>query len=270
MRGEDHCNYSLPWRKKGSPPHARGRHADYVRTIPALRITPACAGKTYTNVHFHMGHPDHPRMRGEDRPESRGSAFEQGSPPHARGRLPNGNPSKESFRITPACAGKTRLRTVSSAGLRDHPRMRGEDVAAVREEVQKARITPACAGKTPTTLWRIVHVSDHPRMRGEDWWGAKQWHFLLGSPPHARGRLASDSSIENCTRITPACAGKTLSAGRVRLGHWDHPRMRGEDFLPMLTTAAKGGSPPHARGRRVFEVAGLLAARITPACAGKT
>ena len=71
-------------------------------------------------------------------------------------------------------------------------------------------------------------------------------------------------------RITPACAGKTM---RRRLGWrrlWDHPRMRGEDYLPVGDGVGDVGSPPHARGRHGCVFGFVVFFGITPACAGKT
>ena len=56
--------------------------------------------------------------------------------------------------------------------------------------------------------------------------------------------------MTNLQGITPACAGKTKEI-RVRDPHGV-------------------GSPPHARGRPLGDVAQRAYARITPACAGKT
>ena len=91
----------------------------------------------------------------------------------------------------------------------DHPRMRGEDEDTVLYRNMEAGspphargrllrgvlsdvgggITPACAGKTPPPPGQTSQEQDHPRMRGED---ASMFCIdaeLLGSPPHARGRL---------------------------------------------------------------------------------
>ena len=73
---------------------------------------------------------DHPRVRGEDSPCPSGPGTSAGSPPHARGRLDGGGVLCIRGGITPACAGKTSFARVSMAFSQDHPRMRGEDVAA--------------------------------------------------------------------------------------------------------------------------------------------
>ena len=66
-------------------------------------------------------------------------------------------------------------------------------------------------------------------MRGEDLAPALTTLSQSGSPPHARGRPASDCSAVARARITPACAGKTNTEEERMAECWDHPRMRGED-----------------------------------------
>ena len=107
-------------------------------------------------------------------------------------------------------------------------------------------------------------------MRGEDSRSFTALSILAGSPPHARGRLSTLIWKKATSRITPACAGKTLY--EISAIRWtaDHPRMRGEDKNEAVEAAKPEGSPPHARGRlydfeSFFEDTG-----ITPACAGKT
>ena len=50
----------------------------------------------------------------------------------------------------------------------------------------------------------------------------------------------------------------------------DHPRMRGEDRKSTAPHRRVPGSPPHARGRRLYAELGDSVKGITPACAGKT
>ena len=171
-------------------------------------------------------------MRGEDDFRPRDMAVEPGSPPHARGRPEMVVGGARRHRITPACAGKTPFRRKRRRFLADHPRMRGEDLELVREvpcipgspphargrhphvrEVggRPFRIAPACAGKTKELRLLPTPTSDHPRMRGEDPTGCPSTMWFPGSPPHARGRPARRSAKRNAARITPACAGKTLS-----------------------------------------------------------
>ena len=148
MRGEDPPLWGRFLAASGSPPHARGR-------------PPQQSAQPHNRA-------DHPRMRGEDGRSRPRWVRTSGSPPHARGRLRRVARHCDVNGITPACAGKTRVRSPSSADRRDHPRMRGEDVDAVpifaehggspphargrpdlvRNLVYERGITPACAGKT--------------------------------------------------------------------------------------------------------------------------
>ena len=68
------------------------------------------------------------------------------------------------------------------------PHARGRLLAVV-PEIPEGRITPACAGKTAFDFADPDLPADHPRMRGEDLIGKVLRQALLGSPPHARGRL---------------------------------------------------------------------------------
>ena len=87
-------------------------------------------------------------------------------------------------------------------------------------------------------------------MRGEDLKTSRTGDAISGSPPHARGRLNFLADAKDVARITPACAGKTVST---TLNVQDSP-----------------GSPPHARGRHRRTRRRRNESRITPACAGKT
>ena len=51
---------------------------------------------------------------------------------------------------------------------------------------------------------------------------------------------------------------------------WDHPRIRGDNFLPTSTEPVIKGSPPHTRGQRWLERWLYPTIRITPAYAGTT
>ena len=70
--------------------------------------------------------------------------------------------------------------------------------------------------------------------------------------------------------ITPACAGKrirSISSLKIRQ---DHPRLRGEKVVNQPVFISLEGSPPLARGKGCSLLGYGRAARITPACAGKS
>ena len=270
MRGEDVAELIGGEGHAGSPPHARGRRESHLRRWEESGITPACAGKTVTSSQRPTCSKDHPRMRGEDRPDLRNFLMHFGSPPHARGRPILPPRRRRCARITPACAGKTSQQCRSKGTDSDHPRMRGEDYTIEPFDVVKTGITPACAGKTPSPCCTEEKPPDHPRMRGEDALMRTERFLSPGSPPHARGRRRRRSLHGDSNGITPACAGKTPSRPCRRRPRTDHPRMRGEDLASMFCIEAELGSPPHARGRLGSEALADFKDRITPACAGKT
>ena len=93
---------------------------------------------------------------------------------------------------------------------------------------------------------------------------------IQGSPPRMRGKHCAFIRTPIGVGITPADAGKTMSALNASVIVWDHPRGCGENGLTGVTANLELGSPPRMRGKRVF-VPQLLAVRgITPADAGKT
>ena len=131
-------------------------------------------------------------------------------------------------------------------------------------------ITPACAGKTYTVALSYTSDKDHPRVCGENLIEKVAELLYQGSPPRVRGKRMCCIRQIHCSRITPACAGKTrtdfctVSAGQ------DHPRVCGENkFLEEAVSAAKG-SPPRVRGKPPVSCSCIMTTRITPACAGKT
>ena len=109
----------------------------------------------------------------------------------------------------------------------------------------------------------------HPRIRGEDQYINYFYIFLLGSPPHTRGRLTVRRTESSPTRFTPAYAGKIVIMASVRAGEQVHPRIRGEDGCRKPAARSPAGSPPHTRGRCGHEVLMADAFGFTPAYAGK-
>ena len=173
----------------------------------------------------------------------------EGSPPRVRGKLLNPLLFNHSTRITPACAGKTGRVSSQYINPKDHPRVCGENLfLEVRIKSQAGspprvrgkliggvlkkksiRITPACAGKTRCSRVDEAIHEDHPRVCGENQQVLSLSRVLLGSPPRVRGKLHENDLISSRVRITPACAGKTLSFVIVFSSFWDHPRVCGEN-----------------------------------------
>ena len=87
-------------------------------------------------------------------------------------------------------------------------------------------------------------------MCGENWDLEHAIKRGKGSPPRVRGKHKRDEGSPKVTRITPACAGKTvpdsLSAGLQQ----DHPRVCGENVEAVANQLVGPGSPPRVRGKR--------------------
>ena len=94
--------------------------------------------------------------------------------------------------------------------------------------------------------------------------------FDMGSPPRMRGKLLDILAARASSRITPADAGKTCTAGIVAHADGDHPRGCGENCRGRRNTPEIPGSPPRMRGKRYRTRKTLVNPRITPADAGKT
>ena len=65
-------------------------------------------------------------MCGEKKSFANSIEMELGSPPHVRGKAKKKSGKKDTFRITPACAGKSEYCKLLDLKLKDHPRMCGE------------------------------------------------------------------------------------------------------------------------------------------------
>mgnify|MGYP001681603553 CR=1 FL=1 len=218
------------------------------------------------------------------------SPSEAGSPPRVRGKLQALEPHAGLVRLTPACAGKTPAAPPTRAHAPAHPRVCGENTVPFgtapchvgspprvrgkqhgRDRLRRAvGLTPACAGKTPTPRRTRWPSRAHPRVCGENWYRSMRPALYAGSPPRVRGKQGVLSSVQRVTRLTPACAGKTVA----RLYEPDqggaHPRVCGENFPNHRASSVLYGSPPRVRGKPGPPMVGGVARGLTPACAGKT
>ena len=91
-----------------------------------IRITPAYAGKSFVSFFHCTTFWDHPRVCGEKVRPTAAVRGVRGSPPHVRGKVKDVSQNSSSFGITPACAGKRPMHSISCLSCRDHPRMCGE------------------------------------------------------------------------------------------------------------------------------------------------
>ncbi len=92
-------------------------------------------------------------MRGEETRDAFAKQYGVESPPRARGRASGASAAMASRRITPACAGKRFCVYFHALSMRNHPRMRGEELHMGEDAGLQRRITPACAGKRVMKMW---------------------------------------------------------------------------------------------------------------------
>ena len=278
------------WRELGSPPRVRGIHARQNLNFGNVGITPACAGNTTSNRRVHPLDRDHPRVCGEYSFPSRFSFSNLGSPPRVRGILFPEGISIRRQRITPACAGNTRMVVAVVVPPRDHPRVCGEYGRMRYEDANtlgspprvrgirilglpaedRIGITPACAGNTRVLSSEVTSAWDHPRVCGEYLHIEPFVFHPVGSPPRVRGILHHGQHGLPDVRITPACAGNTSLHSAMSWDIWDHPRVCGEYLIINVARKDLPGSPPRVRGIRSRCGPSVRDTGITPACAGNT
>ena len=251
---------------------------------------PACAGKSWRHDRDTDASRDHPRLCGEKSTSRPASLSFVGSPPLVRGKAIRRLGKRAGSRITPACAGKSDRKILSPRQKKDHPRLRGEKLslflrlhfgsgspplARGKGSCRAWRrfcpgITPACAGKSMYRYHFPYNRQDHPRLRGEKILQAMRTIEHMGSPPLARGKVKDTITGLPSTRITPACAGKSIKSRLRDDSFKDHPRLRGEKEYASSNASVSAGSPPLARGKEITPTYLKPTGGITPACAGKS
>ncbi len=197
---------------------------------------------------------------------------------------------KRLTRITPAGAGKTCTEHTLPLKPRDHPRRCGENHSRRQLKAVKTGsppqvrgkprsrfyrrmprgITPAGAGKTFPFVLLLLRFKDHPRRCGENRSTVAVSVLGIGSPPQVRGKRIKSSLRFSQSGITPAGAGKTLTAYKSSSSYQDHPRRCGENPGQVHHVRQVDGSPPQVRGKLISNAEQCRNIRITPAGAGKT
>ncbi len=209
-------------------------------------------------------------MRGEDDRIFLRTPGSCGSPPHAWGRLHGITIRTSTARFTPTCVGKTYCRSpFSDRPTGSPPHAWGRPIILFFLSMGH-RFTPTCVGKTCHRHRRLPVTSVHPHMRGEDALSDAFLLHVIGSPPHAWGRLLPYSISCFIFRFTPTCVGKTPIRKIIVLTNTVHPHMRGEDARSQQLNHSRYGSPPHAWGRPKNIIIFQPPYRFTPTCVGKT
>ena len=146
--------------------------------------------------------------------------------------------------------------------------MRGKGSRITKAGV-RIGITPAYAGKSITLVDGPGWNEDHPRLCGEKKMSEIKIEPCPGSPPPMRGKALQKPKRANCSRITPAYAGKSESFNDILYTLRDHPRLCGEKKSFRGKLQSRLGSPPPMRGKDTGIRLFYHVIRITPAYAGK-
>ena len=149
------------------------------------------------------------------------------------------------------------------------PRRRGKDGNINLNDLFN-RITPAWAGKSSGADPTDWTTTDHPRVGGEKYLPCFNADGFVGSPPRGRGKAFSVLRRQFRFRITPAWAGKSMTAPGRSSRTGDHPRVGGEKNNHIIDNQYGKGSPPRRRGKGGKSFTGNMFTGITPAWAGKS
>ena len=135
---------------------------------------------------------------------------------------------------SPHTRGARTASTASYVITRDHPRIRGEHLAAALRHALHHGIIPAYAGSTPS----VSTITP----------------TCPGSSPHTRGAPSPSSSDDGRRWDHPRIRGEHLALHLVLLGHSGIiPAYAGSTSTRSTMMVSKSGSSPHTRGARVRE-----------------
>ena len=173
-----------------------------------------------------------------------------GSSPHARGLPHFAAQGLDEVGIIPACAGFTIYITPQHRSITDHPRMRGVYRPPSGRQVPHPGSSPHARGLRVRASVCVAASGIIPACAGFTTSLSGTSRSSRGSSPHARGLRVIPVCIALPSRIIPACAGFTPTASSTTMRSRDHPRMRGVYLAVFVTSWARDGSSPHARGLR--------------------
>ena len=130
--------------------------------------------------------------------------------------------------------------------------------------------SPLARGKLRRCRARRTRPTDHPRSRGGNVCRNKNCKSLQGPSPLARGKLQRRHAVNSGRGTIPARAGETKSQRHTSSPVRDHPRSRGGNSGPAISTPSLSGPSPLARGKRPDLGPRVCQRGTIPARAGET
>ena len=210
IRGEHAAVYQLGRHVAGIiPAYAGSTIAAHAAALALWGSSPHTRGALPAQRPCPSATGDHPRIRGEHR-SARLARLRQGGiiPAYAGSTVIFCPESACLAGSSPHTRGAPRKRPELKLAFRDHPRIRGEHPPLIKPRMLSSGIIPAYAGSTKLT-WSRMEVK-------------------AGSSPHTRG--APRRGV--CSSITRR----------------DHPRIRGEHFVPSVVLCQRLGIIPAYAG----------------------
>ena len=111
-------------------------------------------------------------------------------------------------------------------------------------------------------------VTVHPRVCGEQDLAPIDQKLPVGSSPRVRGTALLPVPGTSRSRFIPACAGNRSSGLSQSSAITVHPRVCGEQLVPIVGRVGAAGSSPRVRGTAATSGRNLSLCRFIPACAG--
>ena len=131
----------------GSSPRVRGKPRVLDKLPPRTGLIPACAGKTQRSDTQQSCQSAHPRVCGENVTRFTRCFAMVGSSPRVRGKPARAGLGRALPGLIPACAGKTIRRFAPARPQPAHPRVCGENISCVSEQVRNDGSSPRVRGK---------------------------------------------------------------------------------------------------------------------------
>ena len=211
-----------------------------------------------------------------------------GSSPRVRGTPIVVFPTPLLPRFIPACTGNALLLRNWHNLTSVHPRVYGERIGDVSQNVEadgssprvrgtrnvsgtaleRFRFIPACTGNASLQSTHRVEWPVHPRVYGERARQVRPQFGVIGSSPRVRGTLGCGVRSIEAARFIPACTGNASTWHQSGRREPVHPRVYGERVAGKVAHGPASGSSPRVRGTLAAGTITVTGARFIPACTG--
>jgi len=228
--GEQVVHRADPHDDLGSSPRGRGTDFTTGQQSALCRVIPAWAGNSLSRITSLPASPGHPRVGGEQGGCNSPPCVETGSSPRGRGTGSRDEARITNNRVIPAWAGNRQQGESRINQQSGHPRVGGEQISPMREQVELTgssprgrgtvahlasrpigeRVIPAWAGNRDTIRRKRTWITGHPRVGGEQVVPHRIIYAGFGSSPRGRGTVSMNERRAFTRRVIPAWAGNSV------------------------------------------------------------